>query len=76
MGHILRFPNWLRLLRSGSVRQKNPIIFNFTTGEAHRATEAPSVADAMRDVAKKATKPKVVKRVEGIPPHVVSQPKP
>jgi hypothetical protein len=57
------------------VPQKNPIIFNFTMGEAHREKDERGVAEAMRAAAKKATKPKVVKRVEGIPPHVVSPPK-
>jgi hypothetical protein len=49
---------------------RGPIIFDFTTGKAHRAK-----AHRPRDLteALRPAKRRVIKRVEGLPPQVVQQ---
>lgn len=50
---------------------RGPIIFDFKTGQAYRAT-----AKDLADTVKKAVRRKrVVKRVEGVPPQVILPPK-
>lgn len=53
---------------------RGPIIFDFETGRAYRANEHPKptkdLAEAMRQAA---SKRRVVKRVEGIPPQAIRQ---
>jgi hypothetical protein len=58
---------------------RQPIIFDFTKGQVFRAGERSSrisdLTEALKDAATNATKPRVVKTVEGIPPQVIAQPK-
>jgi hypothetical protein len=57
---------------------KQPIIFDFTKGQAYRAsTERNTLSHAMQAAASKAATGRVVRKAaEGIPPQVVTQPKP
>jgi hypothetical protein len=77
MGPILSLRNRLRALLGRLAMLRQPIIFDFTTGEATRVSgnRTQDLAGAMKDALKKVTQKKVVRRVEGIPPHVVTQPK-
>lgn len=69
-------PRMRPILRSLLRRRKGrvargPIIFDFKTGQAYRAT-----AKDLADTVKKAVRRKrVVKRVEGVPPQVILPPK-
>jgi hypothetical protein len=75
MGPILSLRSRLRTLLGRPALPRQPIIFDFTTGTATRASGNQDLLAATKDALKKATQKKVVKRVEGIPPHVVTQPK-
>ena len=54
---------------------RQPIIFDFTTGRAQRGRPG-DIATVMKGRVAMSQRKKVVKRVEGLPPHVVNQPKP
>lgn len=77
MALILSLRSRLRALLRRHPLPKQPIVFDFMKGRAYRADDRrPSgLAETMKDAAKKATKPRVVRTVEGIPPQVVAQPK-
>ena len=70
MRHILRALR-RRLKSRTEAMAREPIIFDFTKGQVHRASETrKDLAETMYDrLAKRRTR--VVKRVEGLPPHVV-----
>lgn len=57
---------------------RQPIIFDFTKGQAYRASttsRAKDLVETLWAAAKDARKPRVVRTVEGIPPQVLIQPK-
>ena len=54
---------------------RQPIIFDFVHGRAYRADSATSLSEALTSKVSKATRPRVVKTIIGVPPGVLAQPK-
>jgi hypothetical protein len=79
MRHILTLRRRIQILLRRPDVARQPIIFDFTKGQVYRTSDLLSrisgLAETLRDAATNATKPRVVKTVEGIPPNVVTQPK-
>ena len=79
MAHILPFRRRVQILLRRRNVARRPIIFDFTKGQVYRTSDRLSrisdLAETLKDAASNATKPRVVKTVEGIPPQVITQPK-
>jgi hypothetical protein len=68
MGHLLsRRRRLWSFLRTSAVARR-PIIFDLRAGRAYRAASPKDLAEVMK---KAVTKRRVVKTVEGLPPHVL-----
>jgi hypothetical protein len=76
MAPILSLRSRVRALLRRSALHKPPIIFDFTTGQAHRAEAGRGLLDALLSRVRRRTKPRIVKRVEGVPPEVLTQAQP
>jgi hypothetical protein len=65
----------LRALRIRLTKKKRltrtPIIFDFVRHTVHRAPASTPTGDLLGEVKKSSTEKRVVKTVEGIPPHVL-----
>jgi len=71
---ILSLRSRLRALLRRSALPKQPIVFDFIRGRIYRESERHPLEE-IQDVAKRITKKRVVKTVEGLPPQVVTHPK-
>jgi hypothetical protein len=78
MRPILSIRSCLRGIARRAALDKQPIIFDFREGRAYRETETArsrGLVDTLLDAIRRRRKKRVVTTVEGIPPHVIKQPK-